>query len=188
MTDFGSDYCSSNNRDAEFIARDDEPIRGEDQSEEQSDLQDESDDGEDLMDNMEADYVAKPGMDAYDDDQIDDNEQRELSYEARQEVDRRLNQEDRLREMANTGRRVPGAFAEDIDIDDDHEEMQARLRQDRFRMMREEAKGDGMDNVDMDDQEAAVDYDDSKGPIQNWLRQPSVVKWIIKQFSNFLKE
>lgn len=32
---------------------------------------------------MEADYVAKPGMDQYDDDQIDDNMQNELSYTAR---------------------------------------------------------------------------------------------------------
>jgi hypothetical protein len=142
---------NQDNRDAEFIARDDESIRGEEQSEGRSDVQDESDDGEDLLENMEDDYAAKPGMDAYDDDQIDDNPQRELSYDARVAVEHRLNQEDRLREMANTGRRMPGAFADDVDIDDDHEEMQARLRQDRFRMMREEAKGEGMDNVDMDD-------------------------------------
>jgi DNA replication licensing factor MCM2 len=141
------------------------------------------------MDNMEADYVAKPEMDAYDGAQIDDDDQQELDFNARAEADRRLNQEDRLRAMAagGQGRRMPGAFAEDVDIDDDHEEMQARLRQDRFRMMREEARGE-MDDIDMNENDAAVDYDDSKGPIQNWLRQPSVIKWIIKQFSNFLKE
>lgn len=37
-----------------------------------------------------------------------------------------------------------------------------------------------MENVEMDDQEAAVDYDDTKGPLPTWLRQPSVIKWIIK--------
>ena len=49
------------------------------------------------MDNMEADYDARPELDNYEQDGLDEGTQQELSMDARFEVDRKLEQEERRR-------------------------------------------------------------------------------------------
>ena len=53
--------------------------------------------GDDLMDDMERDYEARPELDNYEMDGLDEDDQQELSMNERMNVDRRLEQEDRLR-------------------------------------------------------------------------------------------
>ena len=54
--------------------------------------------GDDLEDNMENDYEARPELDNYEAQGIDDIiQQNELSMEGRIEVERRLDQDERLR-------------------------------------------------------------------------------------------
>ena len=72
------------------------------------------------MENMEQDYQARPELDQFEDVGMDDDDHQELSYGARQEVDRRLNAEDRIKMLAGN-RKMPGAFAEDMEGDDDGE-------------------------------------------------------------------
>ena len=60
---------------------------------------------------MEADYNQVAQLDQYDDVGIDNEGQEELSVNERNEVDRRLAQEDRMR--ANMQGRRPGAFMDD---------------------------------------------------------------------------
>lgn len=87
------------------------------------------------------------------------------------------------------GRR-PGALLDgDDDEDMDEHEMNAMRR----RRMREMREGEGMydDNMDMnqdhDDLQNIVDYDDVKGPVSTWLKKPEVIRFISRQFENFLR-
>lgn len=76
---------------------------------------------------------------------------------------------------------------DDYDGEDDHEEQMAQYRQERFRMMREEAKADDEYDLENMGEDAAIDFDVVQGPLQSWLKRREVVKFIIRQFNNFLK-
>lgn len=89
--------------------------------------------------------------------------------------------------MQENGRRVPGALMDDYDAEDDHEEQMAMFRQERFRMMREEAKADDENDLNEMGDDAALDFDVVQGNIQSWLKKREVVKFIIRQFTSFLK-
>lgn len=69
------------------------------------------------MENMEDDYRAVPELDNYDDVGIDDQIVDELSAEGRAEVERRLEQEERLR--ANMQGRRPNALHDNEDDEED---------------------------------------------------------------------
>lgn len=67
---------------------------------------------------MEKDYEARPELDIYEAQGIDDLVGAdELSQEGRMEVDRRLDQEERLRQ--NMQGRRPGALLDDEDEEDE---------------------------------------------------------------------
>ena len=94
----------------------------EEQDHEIDQIHDGSDEGsgEDLMDNMEAyssnfifvsDYGHKPELDRYENEGIDDEEQKELDFQTRREAERELNQRERL--MNRGGRRIPGALLDE---------------------------------------------------------------------------
>jgi len=68
-------------------------------------------DGDDLLEDMEKDYEAKPELDRYESDGIDDEgDHAELGYQQRRELERQMAQEERMR--AQKGRRA-GAFMDD---------------------------------------------------------------------------
>lgn len=100
--------------------------------------------------------------------------------DARQEVEARLEREERLR-MA--GRR-PGAFI-DEDDEEDQDEVFAAMKQDRMRMIMRDGDGNldedegGMDNL--------LDFEDVQGPLSVWLKKTDVVKFIFRQFNQFLR-
>ena len=76
------------------------------------------------MENIEADYLANPHLDRYEERGIDDQIlHNELSAGARAEVEERLERDDRLR-MA--GRR-PGAFMDD-EYEEDQDEVLAAMK------------------------------------------------------------
>lgn len=103
--------------------RDDEALEDDGLDDQQDDLrpsEDEEVDGEDLEENMEADYEARPELDRYDDVGIDDAEgQVELSMHQRMEINRRLEQEERIR--ANMQGRKAAALMDDEYDEDDNE-------------------------------------------------------------------
>ena len=114
---------------------------------------------------------------------MDDAAQNELSYGQRQEVDIRLNAEDRLRQQLAGNRRVPGAFAEDMD-DDDGENFDA-MRRERQRQLREEGMG-GAGNADDGDDDGHLDFDNNMVALQVWLQKPKVIKYVMREFGQFL--
>ena len=119
--------------------RDEEALEDDDLGDQQEDLrpsEDDDVDGDDLEENMEDDYQARPELDQYDEVGIDDQgEQEELSVNQRMEINRRLDQEERMR--ANMQGRRAAALMDDEFEDDDNEVINNQMRQERMRMMRE---------------------------------------------------
>jgi hypothetical protein len=100
---------------------------GEEEALEDDGLADQSDeapgdeevDGDDLEENMEDDYEARPELDRYDDVGIDDQAGHdELSLNQRLDVDQRLEREGRMR-AAMQGRRAAALVDDEYDDDED---------------------------------------------------------------------
>jgi DNA replication licensing factor MCM2 len=82
-----------------------------------------------------SDYQAKPELDRYEQDGLDDENQEELSYNARRDVNMQLDEEDRL--LARSKGRVPGALQDDFDNNEYSENGVAQqLRMERMRQLR----------------------------------------------------
>ena len=116
----------------EFEALEDDNVIVDDIQEEGAGDSEDQVEGDDLMDDMEKDYEARPELDNYEMDGLDEDDQQELSMNARMNIDNRLEQEDRLRQL---GRR-PGALM-DEEFDEEDEVLHNQIRQERLRMMRE---------------------------------------------------
>lgn len=135
-----------------------------------------------MLENMEDDYKADERLDHYDDIGIDDQLVDELSAEGRAEVEKKLDQEERLR--ANMQGRRPGALLENED-DEEDELVAQQIRQERLRMMREGLGGNEHGNQDADDPDGianALDFEDVRGPLFIWLKKPDVIKFVNRQF------
>jgi DNA replication licensing factor MCM2 len=130
--------------------------------------------GDDLLDNMEQDYEERPELDRYEEDGLDDDDQNELSLEGRMQVDKRLDQEARMRQL---GRR-PGALM-DEEYEEDDEMLQNQIRQERMRMMREGAIDHGMGGGgDDQDEDNVLDFEDVRGPLFVWLKKQDVIRYV----------
>jgi hypothetical protein len=130
------------------------------------------------MENIEADYEARPELDRYEDRGIDNQIiQNELSLDGRREVEERLEREERFR-MA--GRR-PGAFIDD-EYEEDQDEVMAAMKQERMRMMMRD-NGGGDDDENLDGMDNVLDFEDVQGPLSVWLKKADVVKFIYRQFN-----
>lgn len=140
--------------------------------------------GEDMMENMDRDYEKRSELDNYEAAGIDDENQIELDMNARQDVERRLDQEERLRQNMQ-GRRRPVGF--DDELEDDDEEMHRELRQERMRMMVRNDMGDGNNSDDGENYQNILDFEDVKGPLSIWLKKDDVIKFIHRQFNQFLR-
>lgn len=92
------------------------------------------------------------------------------------EVDRRLDQEDRMRKQG----RVPTVFMEGSEYSAD-EMIQRQMRAEKLKMQRE---GDYEDDQDLN---TNLDYEDVKGKVSIWVQKPDVIKWIRKIFNQFLR-
>ena len=110
----------------------------------------------------------------YEADGLDDEEQQELNYDQRMEVERRLNQQDRLKQR---NRRIPGAFYEDDEAEYEDDELAKQMRMQRLRDMRQ---AEGEEDQDMQD---VLDYEDVKGQLSQWVVKPEVIRWIRKTFA-----
>jgi hypothetical protein len=108
-------------------------------------------------------------------DGLDEDDQNELSMNQRMNVDKRLEQEDRLRQL---GRR-PGALM-DEEFDEDDELLHNQIRQERLRMMREGVVDQGVH--DSQDQENVLDFEDVRGPLFVWLKKQDVIRYVKRQF------
>ena len=118
-------YRNNDADDVEEAMEDDDAVFQEDGAQ----ASDEGE-GDDLMENMEKDYEAKPELDRYESEGIDDEgDQAELGYQQRREIERQMDQEARMR--AQKGRRA-GAFMDDEEYSED-DEIARQMRLERMR-------------------------------------------------------
>lgn len=132
------------------------------------------------MDDMERDYEARPELDRYEMDGIDEDDQQELSMNERMNVDRRLDQEERMRQL---GRR-PGALIEE-EFDEEDEVLHNQIRQERLRIMREGVVDQGAH--DSQDEQNVLDFEDVRGPLFVWLKKQDVIRYVKRQFEQFIR-
>jgi Mini-chromosome maintenance protein 2 len=73
-------------------------------------------------------------LDRYENEGLDDEEQKELDFQTRREAERELNQRERL--MNRGGRRIPGALM-DEELNEYSEEglLNKQMREERMRML-----------------------------------------------------
>lgn len=98
---------------------------------------------------------------------------------ARMQVDQQLEREERLR--ANIANRRVGAFYDEENEEDD-EYLHNEMRKERMRMMMDYPNNPGGDDPDADMQNM-IDFEEVKGPLQQWLRKVNVIKHISGQFN-----
>ena len=134
---------------------------------------------------MDRDYEHRPELDRYDARGIDDQLQQELSLDGRAHAEEELNQQDRYRAA---GRRPNAFMANDDDFDDEEEVLQA-MKQERMRMMMRDDGGDanGLGAGSGSGLDQILDFEDVKGPLSIWLKKPDVIKFISRQFNQFLR-
>lgn len=162
--------------DNEQFHEDDDIIAQEDRSN-----QSDEPEGDDLMENMEDDYQAIEKLDRYENVGIDDSEvnDREMDPNARAMAERELNERDR-RQMIK-GKRLPVAMLQDDEYSDD-EELARQLRRERQKLA-----FDNDQQEDDEDDARLLDFDDAKGNIVEWLKNPRTIRFIRHQFNNFLR-
>ena len=81
-----------------------------------------------------SDYQAKPELDQYEADGIDDDgEHQQIDYRERMELERKMNQEERMRQLK--GRRA-GAFMDDEEYSDGDMDIARQMRMERMRQLR----------------------------------------------------
>jgi DNA replication licensing factor MCM2 len=135
--------------------------------------------GEDLEDTLEQDYREIPELDRYEQEGIDEDEYSEISYDARREAEEQLELRDTANRIINSRR--PEALMQDFTSDLDSTLLN-RLRRTQPGL---EARLDAMDIEDED--EKAIDMEDAKGNLKNWIKERKVVKWIERKFTEFLE-
>lgn len=136
--------------------------------------------GEDLMENMDNDYKPIPELDRYEREGIDDNDENDdkrLTAEQRQQVERLLNERDR--KIATKGQRRP---VDMLDEDSEEDDLARQLRRERLKINQEQEP-----DVDDEDDAKYLDIEEAKGNITEWLQQPRTIKFIRNQFSAFLR-
>ena len=130
------------------------------------------------------DYQAKDALDKYESQGIDDEEeQKELNYQQRREIEKKMDQEQRVQKIK--AKRMPGAFIDDDEYSDQDDNVARQMRLDRFRELREDGGMNSHD--DPDGLQNVLDYEDYKGQLSSWIQRTEVIRWIRKSFSTFLR-
>lgn len=133
-----------------------------------------------FADDFERDYREREN-DAYEGQDIDDEEYEGMDLAARRELERRLNARDR-----EARRHIPAAY-----LDDEEDGLADLTRQRRRRRNRYDEEPD---DVDMDEDimneelTLAALSDIKAASLTDWVNQPAVAKTIAREFKNFLTE
>ncbi len=152
--------------------------------------------GEDLDENMEADYVAIPGLDTYDPSLMDKRE-----YET-MDVKDRMAAEFELADRDTVERDRKGALEGLLDEYGEEDEAERRARRARFGITKDRKGGLGVDEGDGREREGGdrpdEDTDDGRDedeinleefnvPLQEWLGQEHTRKEVRRRFRRFLQ-
>lgn len=142
----------------------------------------EESEGEDLMDNMEADYRPMEHLDRYEGAGIDrafiDDVTEEERFAARMAAERELAARDKFEGVGSVRKgRLPAALAEELDEGEDDF---------RPRRRRRTEVGEDEDGVSMDDADVAINLEEPRGPVKDFIAEEAVQREIKRQFRKFL--
>lgn len=140
-------------------------------------------DEEDLMENMERDYVPIPELDHYEEEHLDDQSVSELSIGERIAAEATLRERDRIE-----GRRARNRRGLDIFDDLSEAGSQASIRQIKRRRRLAESALRGLDGEAEAETETIDNIEDTRGMSnKEWLSQRATKNEIINRFKNLLK-
>lgn len=137
--------------------------------------------GEDLMNNLEDDYKAIPHLDKYEGEDLDDNDISDMDQSERRKVDEYLNRRDKKDMLLSS--RVPAALMKDLEEDSEEEQLRLKTRKMRFADYKEQDNDDNRAKA-----ENYIDYQDVKGSMSEWLRDPSTINYMHIWFTKFIKK
>ena len=136
--------------------------------------------GDDLMKDMEKDYVPIKELDEYEEQGLDEEEYSEIAVEERKKAEKELDDRDN-KKMQKKGR-VPMALLDEMDeISEDQENLKNRMKQ-RMKFV-----AGTEDEAEYKDTSEFLNRTDVKGKLSEWLKEPHVQRYIQISFSKFLK-
>uniref|UniRef100_A0A7S0RHF6 DNA replication licensing factor MCM2 n=1 Tax=Pyramimonas obovata TaxID=1411642 RepID=A0A7S0RHF6_9CHLO len=147
-------------------------------------VNDEEEDGEDLLENMQGDYEARPHLDRYESEGLGEEIDDDDDPDARLRAERALNQRDRREQSlrgTGQGRRLPGIFGADGDDEEDE-----RPRRRRRTEASDRAATGSMDYEEGEEEDASVDLESFRGTISQLMQMPSFVAAVKGRFKAFL--
>ena len=136
--------------------------------------------GEDLMKDMEKDYVPIKELDEYEEQGLDEEEYSQMPLEERKLAEESLDERDK-KKFIKTGR-VPLAMMEEMEQDSEEENLKNRLRKQKMKFtFGAEDEAEYKDTTDF------LNRTDVKGKLSDWLNEPHVIKYIQITFNKFIK-
>ena len=149
------------------IEDDDQPIESEGE-------------GEDLMKDMEIDYVPIKELDEYEEQGLDEEEYSQMAYEERKKAEKSLDERDKNK-FIKSGR-VPLALMEELDEYSEEENLKNRLRKQKMKFT-----SGAEDDSEYKDTTEFLNRTDVKGKLSDWLNEPHVIRYIQISFNKFIK-
>ena len=120
--------------------------------------------------------MAKPELDRYEADGIDDAEQSIIDAETRRQAEQQMEQQARAQERTKI--RQPAAFMSDQEYSDN---TPIPLRSQTHRGLHQ------LPDDEQQDLTSVNDYSDQKENLSAWIQKPEVVQFIRRKFGNFLR-
>ena len=136
--------------------------------------------GDDLMKDMEKDYIPIKELDAYEEQDLDDDVYSQMPIEERKKVDNFI--QERESKKVQKSKRIPLALLEEIDENSEEENLKNRLRRQKMKFV-----SGPEDEAEYKDTTEFLNRTDVKGKLSDWLKEPHVIKYIQISFSKFIK-
>ncbi len=112
--------------------------------------------------------MAKPELDKYDNEGIDDESQDEMDYETRRELNKKMDLEERMRQKGK-GRMPVALLGDDLNEYSGDDDINRQIRQERMRLLRQgEGEIIGDEDQYMNDD---LDLEDVKGKLSLWVQK-----------------
>jgi DNA replication licensing factor MCM2 len=119
-------------------------------------------------------------LDTYEQEGLDEEEYSDIDPEDRKAAEEELERKESAEKIGRI--REPSAFmAEEFD-----ENMNTALLSRHRALQRSLVSGLESLNIEEDPEELALDYEDPKGKLSKWIQEPRTVRWIRRNFKNFL--
>jgi len=137
-------------------------------------------DGEDLMQDIEKDYVPIKELDEYEEQGLDEEEYSDMAVEERKKVEKELDDRDKNKFIKQG--RVPLAMMDVEEYSEEEENLKNRLKKQRMKFII-----GAEDETEYKDTTEFLNRTDVKGKLSDWLKELHVIKYIQISFNKFIK-